>query len=134
MEELNLFEAKKQAIKCLKALNLHPNVIREFKKGKLNYSLMGGLYWVDDELKEMIKEIETEKEILVYHCIRSATNFGELIDCLYVSKYEEEWANDLEDIKSKQACSFCINLNDPLCSEFGVIGVKPIFGGVIRTW
>lgn len=125
---------REQAVKCLNALNLHPNVIEDFKEGIINYSLKGGLYWLSEDLKEKIEEVEKERGILVYHCIRSFTNFGELIDCLYVSKYEDEWRDDLKDIKKRQMYSFCINLGDPFCSEFGLIGIKPMWGGVLREW
>jgi hypothetical protein len=36
-------------------------------------------------------------------------------------------------LKDGYACAYVMNLDDEWCSEFGSIGIKPQFGGVVRT-
>lgn len=126
---------KQEAIERMKMLKLHQNVIREFEKeGIVNLSENGGfLFWLDSDQQAIVNEIESEYDILVYHVIRSFTEFGELYALLYVSKDEEEWEYDREDIKHGIALAYVKNMDDDSCSEFGSIGIKPQFGGLVRT-
>ena len=126
---------KNEAIKRMKTLELYENVIKEFQEeNKLNLSeSIGVLYWLKEEEKKLVKEFENENGGLVYHLIRSLTDFGELYSIFYVSKYEEEWDMDLEDLKNNIAFVYVKNLNDELSSEFGSIGFKKSIGGLVRT-
>ncbi|MGO1581520.1 MAG: hypothetical protein ACTHWZ_09005 [Peptoniphilaceae bacterium] len=126
---------KNEAIKRMKTLELYENVIKEFQEeNKLNLSeSIGVLYWLKEEEKELVKEFENENGGLVYHLIRSLTDFGELYSIFYVSKYEEEWDMDLEDLKDNIAFVYVKNINDELSSEFGSIGFKKSIGGLVRT-
>ena len=126
---------KNEAINRMKTLELYENVIKEFQEeNKLNLSeSIGVLYWLKEEEKELVKEFENENGGLVYHLIRSLTDFGELYSIFYVSKYEEEWDMDLEDLKNNIAFVYVKNLNDELSSEFGSIGFKKSIGGLVRT-
>lgn len=125
---------KNEAIKRMKILKLYENVIKEFEEeNKLNLSeSIGVLYWLKEEEKELVEEFENENGGLVYHLIRSLTDFGELYSIFYVSKYEEEWDMDLEDLKNNIAFVYVKNLNDELSSEFGSIGFKKSIGGLVR--
>ena len=139
IEKMNLEDLKvaqkKQALKCMKLLKIHKNAVEEFKNDKLNYSLRGALFWLDDEMKKAVKRAEDIYGIMVYHCILSETEFGVLLDCLYVSKDPDEWEMDIQDIKNgEQIVSFCINFSAPEFSEFGLIGIRPLWGGVLRIW
>ena len=123
-----------EAIKRLKMLNLHPNVLKDFKKGVINRSdSMGALYWLNDNEKFMVKQFEEIYHAVVYHVIHSYTNFGELYNILYVSDSENEWEEDEQDIKEGYAVVYVKNIDDDMCSEFGSIGFKQVFGGLIRT-
>lgn len=126
---------KQEAIKRMKLLKLHENPIKEFEKdGKLNQSEHGGmLYWLDENQQEIVKKFETEHNAVVYHVIHNYTDLGEMLALLYVSDSEEEWEYDIDDLKAGYPIAYVINLDDEYCSEFGSIGVKPQFGGLIRT-
>lgn len=126
---------KDEAIERMKKLRLHSNVIKEFQKeDKLNLSeAYGALFWLDDKQKERVAEFERKYNALVYHVIHGFATFGEYLAYLYISDEEDEWEYDREDIEQGIAFAFVDNLSDECCSEFGSIGIKPMFGGVIRT-
>lgn len=128
---------KAEAIKRMKALDLYTPYIKAFeKKDEIFLSEMtGGVYDLSNEkeLKEKIKEFETEYNALVYHVIHTFTEFGELYSFLYVSDYEEEWEYDNESLKEGYALVYVWNKDDEWCSEFGEIGVRGKFGGIVRT-
>ena len=126
---------KQEAVARMKSLKLYPNIIREFEeKDVINLSENGGiLYWLSDEQKQYVKEFEETYNTLVYHVIRSFTEFGELLTFLYVSDEQEEWEYDREDLKGGYTCAYVKNLDEDLFSEFGSIGIKMQFGGLVRT-
>lgn len=128
-------EQKKEAIARMKMLKLHQNAINEFdKKDKLNLSEgYGALYWLDEKQREYVKKFEQKYNSVVYHVIHNITEFGELLAFLYVSDSKEEWGDDRHDIKGGYACAYVENLDDEMCSELGSIGIKPQFGGLVRT-
>ena len=127
---------KQEALERMKMLKLHGNIIKEFdKEGIVNLSESGGfLYWLDSNQQAIVDEFETEHDALVYHVIHDCTEFGELYSLLYVSKYEEEWEDDRNDLKDGYALVYVKNMDDDFCSEFGSIGVKPQFGGLVRMY
>ena len=140
MDEMDM---KLEAIDRMKILELHRNAIREFRdEGKLNVSepqrighhVVGMLYWLNEKHMKLIGDWQEESGNLVYHVVHSFTEFGELLDCLYVSKYPEEWEEDRRGLDFGEAISHSINLTAPECSESGYIGVKKAYGGVLRTW
>ena len=124
-----------EALKRMELLKLHENVIDDFKEiSLLNQSEHGGiLYWVEGEMEKKIREWEEKTGNLVYHVIHDYTEFGELLSLLYVSQYEEEWETDREDIQDGYALAYVMNLTDDWCSEYGSIGIRPQWGGVVRT-
>lgn len=125
---------KKEALERIKILELHQNVYDEFlKEEKLNVSEKGILFWENEEQQKMIDEWEKETENLVYHVIHNFTEFGELYSFLYVSKHEEEWETDREDLKHGYALVYVKNITDEYCSEYGSIGIKKFIGGLIRV-
>ena len=133
---------KAEALTRMQMLNLMGNVRKAFRSGKLYYSerqnamFNAVLYFVDNNpsWKKRIKDIESSKGILVYHAQLTHTTMGDMLSLLYVSKDEHEWASDRNALAKAQACAYVMNLDDPDCSEFGWIGVKPSMGGVVRTW
>ena len=127
-------EMKKEATARMKSLGMFPRVVKEFEKdGVLEQSENGGfLYWLDDERKEMVKKFEQDTGCLVYHVIRSNTTMGLMYSLLYVSKYEEEWDMDREDLKDGIAIAHVINTTLDI-EESGCIGIKPQIGGLVRT-
>ena len=127
---------KQEALERMKMLKLHGNIIKEFdKEGIVNLSENGGfLYWLDSDQQAIVDEFEAEHDALVYHVIHDFTELGELYSLLYVSKYEEEWEDERTDLKDGYALVYVKNVNDDFCSEFGSIGIKPQFGGLVRMY
>lgn len=135
-QNLLKIKQKQEAVERMKILDIFPQTIKEFEKeGIINKSEHGGmLYWLDENEQKFVKEFEEKYDALVYHVIHNYTNFGELYSLLYVSKYEDEWDWDRDDIKHNTACVYVKNIEDDICSEFGSIGIKSQFGGLARIW
>ena len=131
-------EAKKQeAIKRMKALDIIDNAIDEFENDDIvmvSEPPLGGLYWLNDEEKEMVRKFEEENNALVYMVVRAFTNFGKMDSLLFVSDYKEEWEMDNEDLKDGYVLSYTVNHDMPDCSEMGSIVVKSMFGGLVRVF
>ncbi|WP_315069279.1 hypothetical protein [uncultured Clostridium sp.] len=126
---------KNEAIKRMKKLNLHENVLNEFEKeNKLNISRAGGVLFnlIDKEIK-MVNEFEDESGNLVYHVIYNKKDFMELYTFFYISKNEEEWDLDMEDLDNNIVVTYVLNVTNKLLSEYGDIKFKKSLGGLIRT-
>lgn len=134
MEKLKI-EQKQEAIARMKKLDIYAPAITEFEKENLvNKSEHGGiLYWLDENEQEMVKEFEEEYGAMVYHIIHNYTNFGELYSLLYVSKNKDEWDYDNDDLNHNICLAYVKNLDEDAFSEFGSIGIKSQFGGLVRT-
>jgi len=133
---------KAEALARMQMLHMMGNVRNAFRKGKLYYSerqnayFNAVLYFVDNnpDWAAKITEIEKSKGILVYHAQLTHTTLGDMLTLLYVSGQELEWESDRNALAKAQACAYVMNLDDPDCSEFGWVGIKPSMGGVVRTW
>lgn len=125
---------KAEAVKCMGILNLDKRCIKAFEKGNvwMSSGSLGGLYEADDKLKNMIKDVETEHEITVYHVVENMVMGMHCYSMLCVCKYPEEYEMNEEDLKDGYAFSYVLNVDAPDCSEFGTICVKPTFGGLRR--
>lgn len=134
MEKLKI-EQKQEAIARMKKLDIYAPAITEFEKENLvNKSEHGGiLYWLDENEQKMVKEFEEEYGAMVYHIIHNYTNFGELYSLLYVSKDKDEWDYDNDDLNHNICLAYVKNLDEDAFSEFGSIGIKSQFGGLVRT-
>ena len=128
---------KEEAIKRMKALDLYKTYIEDFiDKDQIFMSEMtGGVYEFSEntELVNTVNEFEIAHNALVYHVIRTFTQFGELYTFLYVSDYKEEWEMDNDDIAEGYTLAYVWNKDDEWCSEFGSVGVKGLFGGIVRV-
>lgn len=124
-----------EAVARMKLLRILKTPINEFKKeGVLNLSeALGLLYWLDDEEKKMVADFEKDNGGVVYHVIKTLSNIGLMYSLLYVSNHTEEWEMDRADIQEGRAFVYVVNKDMPDCSEFGTIGIRPLFGGVLRT-
>ena len=145
---MNRETQKEEAVKrleILKSKGLMPCVKRAFdtKKQTIYYSefngLGGALYFFNEtggakqEWIDLVKKFEEDYGALVYHITHEYTSFGELLDLFFVSKYEEEWNYDRNDLYNGYSYAYVINLSEPSFSEFGTIGYKTFGGGLIRT-
>ena len=128
---------KEEAIKRMKELGIISDAIRQFRDDDIvmvSEPPFGGLYWLDDSQKEMVKKFEEEYNVLVYMVVKSFTNFGEMDSLLYVSDYKEDWMMEHYDVEDRYISSYTINYDMPDCSEYGCIGVKPVGGGLVRIF
>lgn len=129
---------KEMAIKCMEALDIYKPYIAKFKKDgtKTLFENFGGFYIDADEEPELFKKIEefeAEYGAIVYAVTHEFTEFGELYDFLVMSKYEEEWAETVEDVKDGYAFAYVWNKTDDWCSEFGTVTVRSFGGGIKRV-
>lgn len=134
MENLKL-EQKQEALQRMKKLDIYFQAIKEFEKENIiNKSEHGGmLYWLDENEEKFVKEFEEKYNAVVYHIIHNYTEFGELYSLLFVSQHKEEWDWDNEDIENNIAMVYVKNIDEDAFSEFGSIGIKSQFGGLVRT-
>ena len=133
---MNREKMKKEGLLRMKKLNLMEDVVKLFKEEDGLYKTegqKGTLYFLNEEEKKAVKEVEEQFEGLVYHVIKTFTEFGTLLNMLYVSQYDEEWEMDRADIGDGIVFAYVKNLDAEYCSEFGSIGVKPMIGGVVRA-
>lgn len=123
--------------------DLHPNVIDDYKRGVLNRSeamrfgasmVIGALYWLSDDEKEIVKNVEKECNIKVFHVIKTNTTMGLMYSMLYVSDYPEEWERDREEMKEGYPFAYVYNYTYVDYSEFGHIAIKKGAGGLVRVF
>ena len=128
---------KVEAIKRMKAMNIYSDAIKQFKNDDIvmvSEPPLGGLFWLNDEEKEMVSKFEQENNALVYLVVRSFTNLGIMDNIFYVSDYQDEWEMENEDLKDHYAFVYVVNYDMPDFSEFGSIAWKSIGGGVLRVF
>ena len=127
---------KEEAIKRMKILQLHKNVLDDFmNENKLNNSdsPLGSLYWLDEEEIKIVKDFEKRHNVLVYHVIHTFSNLGETYELLFVTTEKEEWEDERNDLKNGFAFAQVIVTDYDPNSEMGFIGVEPKNGGLIRA-
>ena len=129
------FEQKQEALNRMRMLDIYSPAIKEFEKENIiNKSEHGGiLYWLDENEQNIVKEFEEKYNAVVYHIIHNYTEFGELYSLLYVSEHKEERDHHNHDLKHKMAFAYVKNIDEDSFSEFGSIGIKSQFGGLVRT-
>lgn len=133
---------KKIALQCMQNFDLIEHIRTEFaENNKLYYSermsrvFDGILYWLSNkpEWLQKVHELETEYGILVYHCYFYRADYGDVLDCLYVSAEPDTWDMTVEDSEDGIARIYAINLTNPDFSEFGSGMYKPRNGGISKT-
>lgn len=132
---------KQEAIRRMNILKLHPDTIEGFEtedivfySETLSRDFQGILYWVSnkEEFVQVIKDFETKYGALVYHATLGHYEFGTCLSLLYVSNDKNEWTTDRNDLKENFAYAYVHNFDVPDFSEFGIIGLKPVNGGIVR--
>ena len=123
-----------EAIERMKLLKLDKQCIEAFTKGKVWESEgFGALYEINEEEQQIIDKFEANHEgCLVYHMIHNKFEFGECYAMLYVSPDIDEWQQDKDYIEKGYVFAYVENVDNPWCSEFGSIAVKPSIGGLVR--
>ena len=106
---MQIEEVRKEAIERMKLLELKDEVIHEFKDNNILYvsNLSGDLAITDIEQKQLIRELEEDKNILIYHLIHQTTQNRDVIYCLFIDSNKENWKADKEDLKNQFALTIC---------------------------
>lgn len=132
------------AKKILKAYHIHPSVSTAFREGSKNHRLFYSencgkafpaiLYFLSNnpEWEAMVKEFADEMGVLPFHAILSHTDFGDLLDVLYVPADSEDMESFAEMAKQGLFVSHCYNLTEGF-AEGGTIRVIPVMGGLLRV-
>jgi len=145
---MNGFRVKqeKEAIERLQILEktcgLMPHICEDFEANRTlyytanEYSLIdGSLFWLsnNEALEEIVKDFETSHNAVVYHCIYAQTEYGNMLNMLFVGKYPENWDNEKFLMQySNRTFARVYNLDNDELSDFGNITVSGLNGGVIR--
>lgn len=119
----------------MKYLEMFGPIIKDFEKNdEIMVSLppLWACYYLNDDILKKVKEIEDKYNILVYHAIETYTEFGQLLNLLYVSDYKEEWAQDNNMLKENLTVAYVINLDNEPFSEFGSIMIKTASSGGLK--
>ncbi len=124
-----------------KCYNLSKNIRKDFFENNTIYytEQNGALYWCNElgggeKYEQLIKDFEKEhKGCHVYFAIHTYTEFGELLNLMYISDDEQDWAYDKNDLLNGITFCYVYNLTDDWCSEFGTIGIKGLIGGLVRA-
>lgn len=132
----NNIKQRNEAIKRMKALDMSQKAIEALEQhDQIAVSIADSVsFLIKDDIRDLIKKFEQKYNAYVYHCIYCETEFGILYNLLYVSKYEDEWKYELEALKNGVPTAYVINESFPDYSESGCIGIKPLFGGLRRTY
>lgn len=140
-EKVNLKELQKaEAVKRMKMLKLDKSVIKEFLQDdtvfyseRQNSIFQAVLYYVsdDEQLAKKVKEFEEEYNALVYHVQLTHTVYGKMYSFLYISKSQDEWSLDIDDLEND--CCYAFVWNNEI-EDIGLIGVKSAMGGIVRTY
>lgn len=136
MDTEKLERMKAEALVRMKMLHIFPNAVRDFKRKdrRLNKSEgFGGLYWLDDKEKELVQKFEETSGAVVYACILNSLPLGTCLSMLYVPADESLWERDKQDLIDGYPFAWVANINAPDWSEYGTIGIRPQYGGLVRT-
>ena len=128
------------ALLYMQKLGLKEYVKKAFYEENIVHYSVGrhGNCKANDVLNEWIKEIEKEHDILIYYVIKSTVTDGvshfDLYDFLYVSKFEEEWEDDLNLIDNGDCKSYSLNERFIAYSGFDDIPVILLNNSVLRVF
>lgn len=139
-----------EAVRRMKTLGIIDDAISQFQKDgtvMVSEPPFGALYTIDEEQKKLVEEFEKEHNAVVYMVVKCYSTIGKMDSFLYVSDYEDEWEMEAvwfvvedeetetnnSDMSDGYIMSYTHNYDAPECSEFGEIGVRQSFGGLLRT-
>lgn len=129
-------ERKQKAIQLLREMDIFKPYIDAFEKeNKVTYFERYVGYWAEQEpdLQAKIQEFEQEHDCTVYAVTHEYFDFGECYTFLIVTNYKQEWKYLMESYKDKHlAQAYVWNVDDDYCSEFGMVTVRSLWGGIRR--
>ena len=115
---------------------LNPNIIKNFREGRMYYSYG----WCFDSIEynpkyeKLVKEFEKKYRILVYHVIENKTEqYGTMLSMLFVS-LDQDWENawELERLRNNLIMACVLNL-DYGYLEIGDIRLASSYGALLRV-
>lgn len=129
----------KPAIKCFKDgedIGMFENQGGPFKATFYKLFLNTGDDGMYDQISSAVKKFEAEHDACVYLILINHLEFGTCASLFYVSKYEEEWEEERQDLQNNETYAYVANLDDDFCSESGYIGftADPMMGGLYRSY
>lgn len=125
---------KQEALSRMTSLELYAGAISLFKNsGVVTVSYQGSLTELSEAQAKKVCEFEKETGFLVYHAIRTDTGIGILLTLLYVSNALDEWKAECEGLDEGYPNSYVVNMDDDICSEFGLVGIRKRAGYLVRT-
>lgn len=132
-------EQKAEAVKRIEFLtekyNLNPNLLKYFLEDKIYYTetIIPGLWasmdniTYDEKYVSIVRRLEQEYDVLVYHCILT----GSFFSLLYVSSHDNEWETNCPNTKSDWVMAAIYNPNfDDF--EFGDIKLASVSQTLVR--
>lgn len=129
-------DRKQKAIQLLREMDIFKPYIDAFEKeNKVTYFERYVGYWAEQEpdLQAKIQEFEQEHDCTVYAVTHEYFDFGECYTFLIVTNYKQEWKYLMESYKDKHlAQAYVWNVDDDYCSEFGMVTVRSLWGGIRR--
>lgn len=141
MKKKMLLEAQKR-LGILLDMGLKDEVTNVFEEHSLEYltketTLLGvGIinFSFDDadDLKNVKELFEEQYDCLVYYGILTSTSIGQLISFFYVSHNEEEWEDDVKELKEGYPFVYVWNREEEF-GEFGSIQIKMEQGAMVRV-
>lgn len=126
-------EMKEEAVRRMKSLSMLSDTIDKFKNGKLQMSENGILFDLPDDILKEVKQHEDQFDEVIYHVIHSFSNIGETYECIFVSRYMDDWKWETDMMKKNIVYAYVINKTRPDCSEAGSIGIMNYHGALVRT-
>ena len=127
---------KSEAISRMKSLGVPNRIINDYETiGRVWISTPLGKYTeVTNELSKKIRMFEAKYNVTVYMVIRDFFKDDILDSLLFVSRHEDEWEKERDDIQANFLMTYTINWSHDFCSEFGSIIFKRHPNGGIVRW
>lgn len=128
------YEAKERLRRLVFGYGMNKQIYKDYiESGELYYTDFNGIVRkLSNSLYEkVVKSICESHELVPYYVIMTQTSFGDLINILFVSKYEEDWRMERES--GGIVHCWVENLSEPMFSEYGSITIKSIGGTLIRV-
>ena len=128
------YEAKDRLDKLVSKYNMNKCIYKDYiESGELYYTDFNGIVrkLSSSIYEKVVKSICESHGIVPYYVIMTKTSFGDLINILFVSKYEEDWRVERES--GGIVHCWVENLSIPMYSEYGSIAIKSIGSTLIRV-
>ena len=133
-------EMKKEALRRMKWMEIYEEVINAFeeddivtvsyKAGEPQHNVLF-LEGADGFMRELVRNVEEEYGVLVYHIIWNDTCFGEIWTLLFVSPTSSDW--EYENYLLKDHWITYAYVDSEIESGVSEVKICPFEGGVLRT-